>query len=114
MSTAKTILIHGGLSAGTLAVIGYFFSQLAGMWVASQSTGRGEIDTRELVSTLVWRLPFAMAAIGFVLVAIGESLHALWKSPPRKPDPVLTEAEMQRLLGEQETLQDIPIESIKP
>jgi chromate transport protein ChrA len=105
MSTRKTILIHGGLAAGALAVVGYLYAQLAGMWVATQSeTGRGATDTGAIVSTLAWRLPFTMAAIGFALVAIGEGLKSLWKSPPKREEPTLAEAEMQRLLGEQETL----------
>jgi hypothetical protein len=107
MSTGKTILVHGGLAAGALAVVGYFFSQVAGMWVASQTdNGRGPADTGALVDTLAWRLPFTMAAIGFALVALGEGLKSLWKSPPKREEPTLAEAEMQRLLGEQETLPD--------
>ncbi len=106
MSTRKTILVHGGLAAGVLAVVGYLFAQIAGMWVASQAdAGRGAADTGALVDLLAWRLPFSMAAIGFALVALGEGLKSLWKAPPkREPEPAMTEAEMLRLLGEQETL----------
>ena len=116
MSTGKTILIHGGLSAGLLAAIGYFLAQLAGMWVASQSdTGRGPADTSALVNTLQMRLPFSMAAIGFVLVAVGEALRSLWKAPAKiEPEPDRTEAELQRLLSEQETLASHGDENLAP
>lgn len=117
MSTRKTILVHGGLVAGVLAVVGYLFAQMAGMWVATQSdTGRGPADTGAIVNTLATRLPFSMAAIGFVLVVIGEGLKSLWKAPPRQEaqaDPNWAEAELQRLLSEQETLAEtgIPVGS---
>lgn len=118
MSTGKTILVHGGLAAGILAVVGYFFAQIAGMWVESQAAPRfgGEVaatapDTGELTSTLAWRLPFTMAAFGFALVAAGEGLRSLWKTPPAKAEPATPEAEMLRLLGEQETLAEVKVEA---
>lgn len=111
MSTGKTILVHGGLAAGVLAVVGTFLAQLAGMWVASQSSARGPVDTGALVNEIAWRLPFSMAAIGFAFVAIGEGLRSLWKSPiPPKTEPTSTEAELQRLLGEQETLRETRVD----
>jgi hypothetical protein len=116
MSTGKTILVHGGLTAGVLAVVGYLFAQVAGMWVATQTdTGRGPADTGALVNTLQTRLPFSMAAIGFALVAIGEGLKGLWKTPPKtEPEPDRTEAELQRLLSEQETLATHADENLAP
>ncbi len=107
MSTGKTILVHGGLAAGLLAAVGYFLAQIAGMWVASQTARGAEAGTDALVSTLAWRLPFTMAAIGFALVAAGEGLRSLWKMPPPQAEPATPEAEMQRLLGEQETLAEM-------
>lgn len=112
MSTGKTILVHGGLAAGLLAVVGYFFATIAGMWVASQSARGAEAGTDELVSTLAWRLPFTMAAFGFALVAAGEGLRSLWRTPPPKAEPATAEAEMQRLLGEQETLAEAKVEAV--
>ncbi len=101
MSTTKTILVHGGIAAGMLAVVGYLFAQLAGMWLSSQSAPRpgAELDPAPLVSTLEWRLPFTMAAMGFVFVAIGEGLRSLWK-PKAKPviESSAPEDELQRLL----------------
>lgn len=115
MSTVKTILVHGLMAAGVLAIIGYFLAQLAGMWVATQSQPRvsweanalpirdAGIDTTELTATLAWRLPLSMAAFGFILVAIGEGLRSIWKTQPPQSEPQLTESETQRMLRDQET-----------
>ena len=82
------------------------------MWVASQSARGAEAGTDALVSTLAWRLPFTMAAFGFALVAAGEGLRSLWKKTPVKVEPATSEAEMQRLLGEQETLAEAKVEAV--
>ena len=106
MSTRKTILVHGTLTAAALAVVGYLFAQMAGMWVASQSPSRGDLPSTsvdELKATLAWRVPFAMAAMGFVLVAMGEGVKSLWRKPKAVPEPAPAESEMQRMLREIET-----------
>ncbi|QEL13166.1 hypothetical protein [Limnoglobus roseus] len=113
MSTRKTILVNGGLAAVALAVIGSFFAQIAGMWVASQTPARivdGNVvpttDTSpaDVTAVLAWRLPLTMAAIGFAIVAVAEGLRSLWKKPPAPavtPTPT-PEVEMQRMLRELE------------
>lgn len=108
MSTGKTIVVHGGIAAGMLVVVGYLFAQLAGMWLMSQSPVRAgaEIDVKPLVATLEWRLPLTMAAMGFVFVAIGEGLRSFWKSKAKAAvEPSPSEVEMQRLLKQHETSQ---------
>lgn len=109
MSTRKTILVHGGMAAGVLAVVGYALAQGAGMWLATQAAPRtfdagnataAVTGADELAAVLQWRLPITMAVFGFALVALGEGVKALWKKPAAPPQPNPHEAEMQRLLRE--------------
>lgn len=111
MSTRKTILVHGGMVAAVLAVIGYVLAQAAGMWIGSQSAPRtfdaGAAPATvtggsELATALEWRLPITMAVFGFALVAFGEGVKALWKRPPVAPPSNPHEIEMQRMLRELE------------
>ncbi len=116
MSTRKTILVHGGLTAVALAIIGTFFAQIAGMWVASQNPARldaaaptaAEVSPGEVSAALAWRLPLTMAVIGFALVAAAEGLRAVWKKPfvPATPTTT-TEVEMQLMLRELEAQQPV-------
>jgi hypothetical protein len=110
MSTRKTILVHGLLTAGVLAVVGYMFAQIAGMWVTSQTpvrSGGENVAAGSAISTaLESRLPFTMAAMGFVLVAMGEGLRSLWRKPKLEDDgrvkyDATAEAETQRMLKDQ-------------
>ena len=79
------LLKAGVPTAAVLAFFGYAFAQFAGMWYVSESGGRASpVGAAEVARTLEWRLPLAMAAWGFGLVALFEGVLSLW----RKPVPV--------------------------
>lgn len=120
-TTLIRIAKHGGLVAAGLWIFGILFGQLAGLWVDSQAPVRsGPILTGEPVDlqartegalvaeSIRWRMPFAMAGWGFLLVAAFELLASLWRRPevPLTPvDPNQANAEeelMQQLLHEAE------------
>lgn len=78
------ILKSGLPTALILLVIGFLLSEAAGLWAASQDT-RGATSSDAVAAALRQRLPFAMAALGFVLVIAYELLRGLLgigKSPP--------------------------------
>lgn len=120
-TTLLRIAKHGGLVAAGLWIFGVLFGQLAGLWVDSQAPARnGPILTGEPVEpnaksegelfaeSVRWRVPFAMAGWGFLLVAGFELLASLWRRPevpliPVDPDQANAEEElMQQLLREAE------------
>jgi hypothetical protein len=118
MTTRTRIVVHGLLTAAALAVIGYMYAQLAGMWVDTQSAPRtGPVIADQLAApaaggdevttALAWRLPLLMAALGFLLVVAGEGLLSLWRTPapPAAAKPTAeqeTEALIQKLLKDAE------------
>ena len=120
MTTKKTILIHGLLTAGALGLVGYFMAQVAGMWIASTAPVRPGLESAPdptattISNTLAWRLPFSMAAIGFIFVVLGESVMSAWRKPkPTDTTPSQSEEETQRMLRElilQETNAMQPVE----
>ena len=120
-TTLIRIAKHGGLVAAGLWIFGILFGQLAGLWVDSQAPVRnGPILSGEHVEpnaqsegelfaeSVRWRVPFAMAGWGFLLVAGFELLIGIWRRPevPLTPvDPNQANAEeelMQQLLREAE------------
>ena len=120
-TTLIRIAKHGGLVAAGLWIFGIMFGQLAGLWMDSQAPVRnGPILTGELVDpnaksggevfaeSVRWRVPFAMAGWGFLLVATFELLAGIWRRPevsPAKIDPRQANAEeemIQQLLREAE------------
>jgi len=118
MSTRKRILVHGTMAAAALALIGYMYAQLAGVWAASQTThrtsavlnpGTSEItaaSAEEIAGMLMWRVPLTMAAMGFAIVAMGEGLLSAWRKPAAPPTDTRTHDEKAEELIQQ-LLKDI-------
>ena len=120
-TTLLRIAKHGGLVAAGLWIFGILFGQLAGLWMDSQAPVRnGPILTGELVDPSAksegevfaervrWRVPFAMAGWGFLLVTAFELLAGIWRRPvvplaPVDPAQAFNEEEIiQQLLREAE------------
>lgn len=70
-------------TAALLAVCGYGFAVVAGMYV---SNDRDSGD--ELRMSLAWRLPFTLAAWGGGMVFLYELFRALWGQKPSAEKPV--------------------------
>jgi hypothetical protein len=100
-TTLLRIAKHGGLVAAGLWIFGILFGQLAGLMIDSQAPVRnGPVLTGEPVNpqaksegTLFaervrWRVAFAMAGWGFLLVAAFELLAGIWRRPPVPLTPV--------------------------
>lgn len=107
------LLKNGVPTAVALAVVGYFFAQLAAMWYASESGGRVTVGADEMSDTLEWHLPLTMAAWGFGLVALFEGVLSLWRTPVAEPValtiPVVDETEqlLLKLLEEAEAAEAV-------
>jgi hypothetical protein len=90
----KRILKHGLMAAIPLAVLGWLFAQMAGMWTAAQSPVRigpmhdaamvtPQDDGKAITELFEVRVPLVLATGGFLFVATGELLMSLWR--PRTP-----------------------------
>jgi hypothetical protein len=95
------ILKRGLPTAAILAVLGTVMADLAGMWVSSQSPATGD----DFAQTLRYRMPLAMAAWGFALVAIFEVALTVLRGgkrtiPARRIPAVPTEDEVEQLLNQ--------------
>jgi hypothetical protein len=84
MSLKRRILVNGLMAAIPLAVIGFLFAQMAGLWAASQDARAAETGAA-ITDSLVQRLPLTMAMGGFAFVLFGELLLALWRRPTHNP-----------------------------
>ena len=85
MTLRKRILVNGLLAAVPLALVGYLFSHLAGMYTAAQdSRADTAANSAAVTETLVGRLPYTLAIGGFLFVAFGECLLAMWRRPATK------------------------------
>jgi hypothetical protein len=99
----RRIAIHGALTAIILAILGFMFVELAGMWLQSNAPVRGGdgemfVDDKPVVETMRARVPFLMALWGFVFVVIGEIVMHIRRGEP-KPVPVVQD-EGEKLLEE--------------
>jgi hypothetical protein len=132
MSIRKTIVVNGLLAAIPLALIGYLYAQMAGMWVSSQAIPRtgtsgslaaaSSISAAEISSAIAWRLPFTMAICGFIFVALGEGAKSLWSYKSNQANEEgrvqldhTSEVETQRILKNhdaEETLANNPGEPV--
>ncbi len=89
----KRILVNGFLTAAVLAVVGYMFAELAGLWLSTSTPSRESLEPAvaaandPLSETLQYRVPVTMALWGLVFVAVGETILHLWRSR-RKPQPL--------------------------
>jgi hypothetical protein len=97
-SLARRIVVHGLMAAVPLALLGFLYAQMAGMWTATQSPLRIGPASEEVVAVrnsdadgvtaaLEWKVPIVMATGGFLFVAIGECLLAMWRRPGNPPTP---------------------------
>ena len=117
----KRILVHGTLTAGLLAVVGFGYAELAGLWLVAKAPTRGTFDSTvasspaedPLAAELKYRIPATMALCGFLFVAGGEVAVHLWRRrrPPAKPpeprvDPA--EALLEQILAEVERAKATP------
>lgn len=83
----RRIAVNGGLAALTLGVVGLLFAELAGMWLAAESTGPrpgmgappAATSNDPLQTMLTHRIPLAMALWGFVFVAACELTIHFWR-----------------------------------
>src|SRR4051794_29276484 len=94
----KRILLHGGLTAALLAVIGFMFAELAGMWL-STAADRPAPPGAAPPEALRLRVPLMMAFWGFVFVAGCEAVLSRFRRPPA-PAPERQPDEAEKLLNE--------------
>ena len=113
----KRILVHGTLTAGLLAVVGFGYAELAGLWLVSKAPTRGTLDSTvasspaedPLAAELKYRIPTMMALWGFLFVTGGEVAFYLWRRgrpalPPKALEPKVDPAEvlLEQILAEVE------------
>ena len=111
----KRILVHGTLTAGLLAVVGFGYAELAGLWLVAKAPTRGTLDSTlssspaedPLAAELKYRIPAMMALWGFLFVAGGEVAFSVWRRrrPPAKlsePKVDPAEALLEQILAEVE------------
>ena len=106
----KRILLHGGFTAGVLALVGLLFAELVGMWSATQAVKSNSADLNPPLSdALRYRIPLTLAGAGFLFVAVGELIR--WrvrgdKKPaiePTEPQPDDAERLLNELLAQAES-----------
>lgn len=91
----QRILVNGLTAAGVLAVVGFAYAQLAGIWLAGGSSARGLGEPGlappaddPLVESLRYRVPAMMALWGFAFVAVAEGVLAVVRGNRPAPLPV--------------------------
>ncbi|HEY1186339.1 MAG TPA: hypothetical protein VGE74_01720 [Gemmata sp.] len=99
----RRILLHGGLTALVLALIGMLFAELANIWLVGNAprSAAGEA-TDPVGATLRTRVPVVLAGWGFVFVMVGEIV--IWRvrgARPTAPKPAdLSPDDAEKLLNE--------------
>lgn len=113
------------MAAAALALIGYMYAQLAGVWAASQTTHRTSAvlnpatsdipaaSNEEIAEMLMWRVPLTMAVMGFAIVAMGEGLLSAWRKPTAAPTDTRTQDEKAEELIQQ-LLKDVEATKKEP
>ena len=97
----KRILVHGGATAVILAVIGFVFTQLAGVWLAGAGRPNSAEANPPLTESLRYRVPLMMAFWGFVFVAVTELiLYRMRGSVPVKTAVAPPPDDAEKLLNE--------------
>lgn len=98
----RRILLHGGLTALVLALIGAMFAELANIWLVGNVTRGTAADANDQVgSALRARVPLTLAAWGFVFVLVGELV--IWRvrgSRKPAPKPLESQDDAEKLLNE--------------
>ena len=100
----RRILLHGGLTAVVLALVGMVFAEMAGIWLAGNAARSGAAAD-PVPDSLRTRVPLMMAAWGFVFVLMCELV--VWrvrgtKPPPAPEPPDDAEALLNELLAQAE------------
>ncbi|AWM36816.1 hypothetical protein GobsT_53200 [Gemmata obscuriglobus] len=85
----RRVLLHGGLTALILAVMGAMLAELATLWLSGHATRSADPVAEQQVGTaLRTRVPLMLAAWGFAFVLVGELV--IWRirgSRPAAPKP---------------------------
>lgn len=79
----RRVLLHGGLTAAVLALIGVAFAELAGIWLAGNTNRSGAAANEPVNAALRYRVPLMMALWGFLFVLVGELV--IWRVRGNKP-----------------------------
>ncbi len=125
----KRIAVNGLLSALLLGLIGLGFTELAGIWLTTQSTERRAapapvpLDGDDPTTSLLrYRVPLTMAGWGVAFVVVGELGLYLWRG--RRPvdgsaaakglKPDTAEVLLEELLQQLESGQTPPPAEAKP
>lgn len=113
----KRILVNGGATAVILGVIGFAFTEMAGMWTPAPARP-GSAGTNPPVSeSLRYRVPLMMAFWGFVFVAVTEVVLSRVRkpAPPKPADTTQDDAEklLNELLAQAESKMALEAESQK-
>ena len=114
----RRILLHGGLTAGLLALVGLLFAEMAGMWAgAGATTPPASADLNPPLGPAIrYRVPLMMAFWGFAFVAVSELVLSRFRKPaPAKPPapPDDTEKLLNELLAQAEAKSAAEGQSLK-
>ena len=113
----KRILLHGGLTAGLLALVGLLFAEMAGVWMGTGAGSPAPTDLNPPVGPAIrYRVPLMMAFWGFAFVAVSELVLSRFRKPaPAKPPapPDDTEKLLNELLAQAEAKTAAEAESRK-
>jgi hypothetical protein len=90
----KRILLNGLLTAGVLAVIGFGYAELAGLFLTARAPDRPVVESAaavqpdHLAESIQTNVPVMMAVWGFLFIAVGEVvMHQIRKRRPVAPPP---------------------------
>ncbi|MDY3563524.1 hypothetical protein R5W23_005136 [Gemmata sp. JC673] len=98
----RRVLLHGGLTALILAVMGALLAELATLWLSGHATRSADpVAEQQVGAALRTRLPLMLAAWGFAFVLVGELI--IWRirgSRPAAPEPPNPQDDAEKLLNE--------------
>ena len=98
----RRVLLHGGLTALILAVVGAMLAELATLWLSGHAARNADPTADEQVgAALRARVPLMLAAWGFLFVLVGELI--IWRvrgSRPAAKPPETPQDDAERLLNE--------------
>ena len=103
----KRILLHGGLTAGLLALVGLLFAEMAGVWMGTGAGSPAPTDLNPPVGPAIrYRVPLMMAFWGFAFVAVCELVLSRFRKrapvKPAEPPPDDAETLLNELLAQAE------------
>jgi hypothetical protein len=115
----KRILVHGGFTAGVLALVGVLFAELASIWTAGNTGKPNAADLNPpLDESLRYRVPLTLGGAGFLFVAVGELIAARVRAAkavakPAQPQPDDAEKLLNELLAQAEAKMALEAETQK-